>query len=102
MAGSGGERMTFRWPAVLGAAALALAGGVARAGDAPDAAQASARDGSADFNFEFGHWRTVVERLRRPLSGSTEWVRYEGTSVVHPFLDGRANLVELSIKGPAG
>jgi hypothetical protein len=61
-----------------------------------------AGDGQRDFDFEFGRWRTVVERLAKPLSGSTEWVRYEGTSVVHPLLGGRANLVELSIAGPGG
>ena len=59
-------------------------------------------DGRTDFDFELGRWRTEVKRLRKPLSGSTEWVAYEGTSVVHKFLDGRANLVELSIAGPAG
>lgn len=61
-----------------------------------------AHDGPADFDFEIGRWRTEVKRLAKPLSGSTEWVEYQGTSVVHEFLDGRANLVELSIAGPAG
>lgn len=61
-----------------------------------------ARGGQADFDFEIGRWRTEVKRLAKPLSGSNEWVEYEGTSVVHEFLDGRANLVELSIAGPAG
>ncbi|HWN06274.1 MAG TPA: hypothetical protein VNO53_03840 [Steroidobacteraceae bacterium] len=61
-----------------------------------------ARDGRTDFDFEVGRWRTQVKRLRKPLSGSMEWVDYEGTSIVHRFLDGGANLVELSVSGPAG
>jgi hypothetical protein len=65
-------------------------------------AVAAARDGRSDFDFEIGRWRTQVKRLRRPLSSSTEWVEYDGTSVVHRFLDGSVNLVELSIAGPAG
>jgi hypothetical protein len=60
------------------------------------------RDGSRDFDFEMGAWKTHVRRLQGALSGSGTWVEYEGTSVVRGVLDGRANLVELSIAGPAG
>jgi hypothetical protein len=38
----------------------------------------------------------------RPLTGSTTWVEYEGTSNVTKVLDGRANLVELKVSGPSG
>jgi hypothetical protein len=65
-------------------------------------AQGTARDGQRDFDFEIGTWRTRVSRLIRPLSGSTTWVNYEGTSVVRKVWDGRANLVELNVEGPAG
>ena len=61
-----------------------------------------ARDGQRDFDFEIGTWKTHVKRLQRPLTGSTTWVEYEGTSVVRGILDGRANLVELDVAGPAG
>jgi hypothetical protein len=60
------------------------------------------RDGAHDFDFEVGTWRTHLRRLQGPLSGSTTWVEYAGTSHVRPVLDGRANLVELSVHGPAG
>jgi hypothetical protein len=63
---------------------------------------APAADGSHGFDFEIGTWRTHVKRLVKPLSGSTTWVEYDGTSVVRELLDGKANLVELSIAGPAG
>ena len=60
------------------------------------------RDGQHDFDFEIGTWKTNLRRLQRPLSGSTTWLEYEGTSVVSKVLDGRANLVELKVDGPAG
>jgi len=40
--------------------------------------------------------------LEKPLSGSTSWVKYEGTTVVRKVWEGRANLVELEVDGPAG
>lgn len=60
------------------------------------------RDGRHDFEFESGTWITHVRRLQRPLSGSSTWVEYEGTTTVTPLLDGRANVAELRVSGPAG
>jgi hypothetical protein len=60
------------------------------------------RDGQHDFDFEIGTWKTHLRRLVRPLSGSTAWVEYQGTTVVREALGGRANLVELAVDGPAG
>ena len=65
-------------------------------------AQTNPRDGAHDFDFEIGTWKTQLRRLQRPLSGSTNWLEYEGTTVVSKVLDGRANLVELKVSGPAG
>ena len=59
-------------------------------------------DGQHDFDFEIGTWRTQLKRLVDPLSGSKTWVEYEGTTVVSKVMDGRANLVELDVQGPAG
>jgi hypothetical protein len=59
-------------------------------------------DGQHDFDFEIGTWHTRLKRLMRPLTGSTTWVEYEGTTVVRKVWDGRANLVELLVDGPAG
>jgi hypothetical protein len=55
-----------------------------------------------DFDFEHGRWRTSVRRLLQPLSGSSQWAEYIGTSTVRPLLGGRANLVELDVAGPQG
>ena len=61
-----------------------------------------ARDGQHDFDFEIGTWKTHLRRRLRPLTGSNTWVEYEGTSVVKKVLNGKANLVELVVDGPAG
>ena len=63
---------------------------------------AQQRDGQRDFDFEFGTWKTHLKRLLRPLTGSTTWVEYNGTTVVRKVWNGRANLVELVVDGPAG
>ena len=68
----------------------------------PLAAQSAARDGQRDFDWEIGAWNTHLRRLVRPLSGSTEWVEYEGTTLVREVWKGDANLVELDVTGPAG
>lgn len=68
----------------------------------PVFAQTSKRDGQRDFDFHTGSWKTHLKRLARPLSGSTTWVEYEGTTVVRKVWDGRANLVELKVNSPTG
>ena len=60
------------------------------------------RDGQHDFDFEIGNWKTRLRRLLNPLTGSTTWVEYEGTTIVRKVWNGRANLVELAVDGPAG
>ena len=63
------------------------------------ASPASTRDGQHDFDWEFGNWHTHLWRLKQPLSGSNEWLKYDGTTVVRKIWDGRANLVELKVDG---
>lgn len=62
----------------------------------------AARDGQHDFDFEIGTWKTSLKRLLRPLTSSTTWVEYEGTTVVRKVWNGRANLVELDVAGSTG
>lgn len=63
---------------------------------------AEERDGRHDFDLDIGTWRTKLRRLVNPLSGSTTWAEYEGTTIVHKVWDGRANLAELQAHGSAG
>jgi hypothetical protein len=65
-------------------------------------AAAQARDGARDFDFHIGTWATRLSRLEKPLSGSTRWLEYTGTTLVTKVWNGKANLVELDAKGPAG
>ena len=59
-------------------------------------------DGQHDFDFEIGRWKTHLKRRLHALTGSTEWVEYDGTTIVSKVWNGRANLVELEVDGPAG
>ncbi len=59
-------------------------------------------DGSHDFDFNIGRWKTELKRLRRPLTGSSEWLSYSGTTTVTKVWGGKANLVELDVDGSAG
>src|SRR4051812_14881608 len=68
----------------------------------PARADSHLRDGSHDFDFEIGSWKTHLRRLQHPLTGSTTWVEYDGTSVVRKIWGGKANLIELEVDGPAG
>jgi hypothetical protein len=64
--------------------------------------QTTGRDGHHDFDFEIGTWKAHLSRLVHPLTGSTTWVDYEGTTVVRNVWNGRANLIELEADGPDG
>ena len=57
------------------------------------------RDGEHDFDFEIGVWKTHLSLLQHPLTGSTNWVQYDGTSVVRKLGKNGANLVELEAAG---
>lgn len=59
-------------------------------------------DGQRDFDPEIGTWKTHVKRLIHPLSGSTTWADYDGTTVVRNVWGGKGNLAELEADGPAG
>ena len=92
----------MRAATALSLAVFLLAHPASSFGRAATPAIAQSRDGSHDFDWEIGSWKTQLRYLPEPLTGSTRWVEYSGTSEVRPVLGGRANLVELSVKGPAG
>lgn len=75
---------------------------VASAQQAGKTSQPAQRDGSHDFDFDLGTWKTHLRRLIHPLTGSTAWVEYNGVTRVRPVWNGRANLAELEADGPAG
>src|SRR5580693_6621807 len=61
---------------------------------------ATVRDGQHDFDFEVGSFKIHLKRLLHPLTGSTSWVEYDGTSVTRKVWDGRAQLEEFETDSP--
>ena len=59
-------------------------------------------DGQHDFDFKMGRWKTHIQRLLHPLSGSTTWVELNGSVVVRKVWNGRASLEEIEADGPTG
>jgi hypothetical protein len=62
---------------------------------------AAERDGRHDFDFEMGSWKIHLKRLLDPLTGSTTWVEFDGTSVTRKVWNGRAQLEEFETDSPA-
>ena len=79
-----------RWLQALAGAVIAIHAGLAVAA------------GEHDFDFAIGKWKTELRRLKAPLSGSSAWLEYQGTTMCRKVWDGRANLVELDVSGAAG
>lgn len=89
---------------LLCALLLCAACGLASAGEQKPSAGSGneSRDGRRDFDFEFGDWKMHLVRRQKPLTGSTTWVEYEGTSIVRKVWNGAANLGEIELDGPGG
>ena len=62
----------------------------------------SEQDGQHDFDFELGSWKIHLKRLAHPLTGSTTWIEFDGTSVTRKLWDGRAQIEEFETSGAAG
>jgi hypothetical protein len=65
-------------------------------------AQQAERDGQHDFDFELGSWKIHLKRLQHPLTGSTSWVEFDGTSVTRKVWDGRSQIEEFEVDSPTG
>ncbi len=66
------------------------------------ATPSAVRDGSHDFDFTFGTWSEHSRRLLHPLTGSNDWVEWDGRTVVRKIWGGRANMAELKGITPSG
>ena len=49
-------------------------------------------DGQHDFDFQVGTWNTRLSRRLRPLTGSTAWAEYAGTTDQVPVPTGESEL----------
>ena len=69
----------------------------------PDAQIAGAEsDAQHDFDFELGTWKIHLKRLLHPLTGSTNWNEFDGSSVTRKVWNGHAQLEEFETDGTAG
>lgn len=71
-------------------------------GSCPSLNVSTERDGQHDFDFEIGSWKIHLKRLVHPLTGSTTWVEFDGTSVTRKVWDGRAQLEQFETDSAAG
>lgn len=55
------------------------------------------QDGRADFDFLMGDWKAHLRKLVDPLTGSTTWVEYDGTSRIYKVWNGLANTEEFEV-----
>jgi hypothetical protein len=60
------------------------------------------RDGQHDFDFELGTWKIHLKRLLHPLTGSTTWVEFDGTSGTRKLWSGRSQIEEFEVDSPTG
>jgi hypothetical protein len=81
---------------------LLLAGALSWTATLASSAPSPLRDGSHDFDFDLGNWKTHSRRLLHPLTGANDWVEMDGTTVVSKVWGGKANLAEFKADGPAG
>ena len=72
--------------------------------NSPKTAQSRAQphDGQHDFDFEAGSWKIHLKKLLHPLSGSQEWVEFDGTTFTQPVWDGRAWIEQFETNGAIG
>jgi hypothetical protein len=55
-----------------------------------------------EFDFDFGTWETHSSRLLHPLTGSKDWVDFDGYTTVRKVWNGRANIAEYKLNGHSG
>jgi hypothetical protein len=84
---------------VLCVPALAQNSYAAKTG-APNAS--TERDGQHDFDFEIGSWNIHLKKLMHPLTGSKDWVEFDGSSVTRKVWDGRSQIEEFETDGAGG
>jgi hypothetical protein len=60
------------------------------------------RDGQRDFDFEIGSWKIHLKKLEKPLTGSTKWIEFDGTSVTRKVWNGNSNIEEFNVDSPTG
>jgi hypothetical protein len=98
-------RMQLRGPIqaalILGTLQLLPSASLTLAQTTPSPAAAE-RDGQHDFDFAMGSWKIHLSRLDHPLTGSKNWIQFDGKLRAHKIWDGRANVEEVELNSPTG
>ena len=74
---------------------------LAQTNSTPASTTAEQRDHQHDFDPLLGSWKYHLKRRLRPLTGSNEWVEFEGTGVCRKLFDG-AQIDQGEWNGPTG
>ena len=72
------------------------------AGKAGAPTASAEHDGGNDFDFELGSWKIHLKRLLHPLTGSTTWAEFDGTSITRKVWNGRSQVEEFEVGSPTG
>jgi len=62
--------------------------------------QTAQRDGQHDFDPLLGSWKFHLKKLLHPLTGSTQWVEFDGTGVCYKIWDGRSQMDTIELDSP--
>jgi hypothetical protein len=90
--------MTMRAYAIATAALLLSHGSIAMAeGPSMATGDRAAHDGQRDFDYLLGSWNIHLKKRLRPLSGSNEWVEFDGKVICRKIWDGRAEVEEFFV-----
>src|SRR5262245_43660981 len=54
-------------------------------------------DGAHGFDPLIGRWKATLKRLVHPLSGSKEWIEFEGTQITTSLWGGRGTMDEFHV-----
>ena len=68
---------------------------------ATPAATGTPHDGQHDFDYLIGSWNIHLKKLLHPLTGSNEWVEFDGTVVCRTVWNGNAEVEEFFVDSPA-
>ncbi len=94
-------RRSFAWAVCLVVGAAGPAVGQAKPNEPAPAASAE-RDGQRDFDPLLGSWKYHLKRRLNPLTGSNQWIEFDGTGECYKVWDGRAELDTIKVDGPTG
>jgi hypothetical protein len=95
-----------RLPALLTGALCGCWAAIACSEPPAGATQTSAtakapHDGQHDFDFLIGSWNIHLKRRLRPLTGSNDWVEFDGKVVCRTVWNGHAETEEFIVDSPA-